>query len=588
MPPAKSTVNQSLKAGYVLSFVVLTLVMSFLYSAAPWIVAFAMSGPVDWNDVFRTAVPAVEHAVMWNDKLCVPQMELTFFNPGAMGHSLVLVDLKTNESRTIKTRIPPGTLKLVPDGDVLWCLNGSNVYRVQGDAVTTTPTGTTLTSVESAFLYKGTLAVLEESLTPGTIVGTSNYHLLVWTGSGWRDDGRVLLPVPIDVSDVDSAADSEASNAVIGFNGPVEIRVLNAQGKTHLFCSDGVTILTTDQIDIIPADTVSALAPENASTQVPNWTHVGSHGEFEVGVDRDGVLVFEHDVKGGIGTMRTEMAVSRMVDGEWKRTRTLDQAGFLIQSQIVSDGTTAWVVGMGLGNKLVLWNLSDVNAPETKLPVMAGATFEKLSQRVQNFTWWVGFPVVILYGLLASWLMASCRSSRYEFGNATVELASMNRRLLAKLVDWMCLGLPIMILQWVTIGTPSDLQEWMLDKFARLDVTVIRLFVLLMLAGLLYCLTVVVALGLMEGRWGISPGKWLLGIRVVRTTLRPCGFFRAVVREIMLLPDFMICFGWVPGAICVGMTVCWQRMGDLVGDTIVIRRPGHESVPEEDLVRLDA
>ncbi len=233
MPPAKSTVDQSLKAGYVLSFVVLTFGMSFLYSAAPWIVAFAMSGPVDWNDVFRTAVPAVEHAVMWNDKLCVPQMELTFFNPGAMGHSLVLVDLKTNESRTIKTRIPPGTLKLVPDGDVLWCLNGSNVYRVQGDAVTTTPTGTTLTSVESAFLYRGTLAVLEESLIPGTIVGTSNYHLLVWTGSGWRDDGRVLLPVPIDVSDVDSAADSEASNAVIGFNGPVEIRVLNVQGKTQ-------------------------------------------------------------------------------------------------------------------------------------------------------------------------------------------------------------------------------------------------------------------------------------------------------------------------------------------------------------------
>ena len=26
-----------------------------------------------------------------------------------------------------------------------------------------------------------------------------------------------------------------------------------------------------------------------------------------------------------------------------------------------------------------------------------------------------------------------------------------------------------------------------------------------------------------EGRWGLTPGKWIVGIRVVGTDLQPCG-----------------------------------------------------------------
>lgn len=587
MPPAESTGDNSLKAGYVISYVVLTIGMSLLYSAVPWIVAIAMSGPLDLQDMFRTVVPSAEHAVMWNGKLCLPQLEVNIFNPGAMNHSLVIIDLKTNESQTIKTPIPPGTLKLVPDGDVLWCLSGSTVYRVQNGVVTSTPTGTTLNSIESAFLYRGTLAVLEESLIPGTVAGSMNHHLFVWTGSGWRDDGRVLLPVPVDMDELDAQAAGETSNDEVGFDGPVEIRVLNALGKTFVFCSDGSTVLAADQIDVIPADAVSALAVENTTKQIDGWSNVGSHAEFEVGYDRDGVLVFDHIETGNVTTMRTEMTVSRQIEGQWKQTRVIDRPGFLLESQIISDGTTAWTIGMSLGNKILMTNLTDPTAPEIKLPVMAGAKFERLSQRVQNMAWWAGFPIVIVYGWLATWLMSHYRRNRYEFGNATVELASVNRRLLAKLVDWMIIGLPVLVLQLVVIGTPSEMQEWLLDKFSRLDITVIRQAILLALAAVLYCLMALGAMGIMEGRWGISPGKWLLGIRVVRTTLRPCGFFRAVVREIMLLPDFFICFGWVPGAICVGVTTCWQRMGDLVGDTIVIRKPGHETVLDNELVSLD-
>lgn len=587
MPPVKQTVDSSLKAGYVLSFVVLTIGMSILYSFAPWIIAISLSGPFDWRDIFRTAVPAVEHAVMWNDKLCIPQMELNMFNPTAMGHSLVVVDLKTTTSRSIKTKIPPGKLKLVPDGDVLWCLSGSTVYRVQGESVTATSTGTTLTSAETGFLYKGKLAVLEEIVIPG-VVSNSNYHLLVWNGSGWRDEGQVLLPVPVDASEPDPNASGEQSKLLeAGFGGPSSIRVVNAQGKTYLFCADDSTTLSADQIDVIPAGAVSALAPENATGQVPNWKYAGEYSDFEVGVDQQGVLLLQQHAGTGLAKMRSEMAMWRFVDGQWQQSRKIDAPGFLIKSQIVSDDTTAWVIGMSLGNKILLTNLSDPAGGEIKLPVMAGATLEKLTHRVQNFGWWAGFPVVILYGMLASWLMASYRSSRYEFGNATVQLASMNRRLLAKFVDWGCFGLPMMILQWVTIGNPTDMQEWLMDKISRMDIAFIRLVLLLFLGMLLYCLFTLAVLSMMEGRWGTSPGKWLLGIRVVGTTLRPCGFFRAAAREIMLLPDFLICFGWVPGAICVGVTSCWQRMGDLVGDTIVIRKPGSESVAEEELVSLD-
>lgn len=580
MPTDIRKIDQSLSPGYVIAIVVWTFVMFFLYSFMPWIFAIATSGPIDWKDIFRTAIPAVEHSAMWNGKLCVPRMEVNPFNPGGMSHSLVVIDLQTRESRTIKAMIPPGPMKLVPDGDTLWCLSGSTVIKIKDDVVTPMGTGTTLSFVESGFLYEGKLAVIQENLVPSAVMGStvSTYHLLVWSGTGWVDQGRVLLPQSID-EDLDFVVTPESikdsvRDEMMQFGGPTTIHVLNVDGQPHIFCSDHDIVLHSSRLDLVPAGIASALAVENAATVLPGWDVVGHYSSFSVGSDSQGLLLLDHDVKFGKGPFNDQASLLRLKEGAWQSQADWKKPGFMLESQVVSDGKKAWTIGLKIGNSVSLTEIGG-DSTDIKMEIGGGVTIEKLSEKVQANGWWVPYPVLAVYGLVASWLMARYRSGRYEFGNATVELASINRRTLAKLVDWLLVSLPILFVQWSMVGSPKQMQEWIMDKISNMDFQqLIRAGILLFLSGLLYNLVWLIALSVMEGRWGTSPGKWLLGIRVVRTTLRPCGFFRALVRELMSLPDFLICFGWVPGALCIAFTPCWQRMGDMVGDTIVIRKPG--------------
>jgi uncharacterized RDD family membrane protein YckC len=42
---------------------------------------------------------------------------------------------------------------------------------------------------------------------------------------------------------------------------------------------------------------------------------------------------------------------------------------------------------------------------------------------------------------------------------------------------------------------------------------------------------------LWQARTGRTIGKWICGIEVLRTTLRPCGLTRSLLREILLVVD---------------------------------------------------
>jgi uncharacterized RDD family membrane protein YckC len=74
----------------------------------------------------------------------------------------------------------------------------------------------------------------------------------------------------------------------------------------------------------------------------------------------------------------------------------------------------------------------------------------------------------------------------------------------------------------------------------------------------------------MEGRWGVTPGKWLLGIRAVDIKSGDvCGFWRALLRRVLQLLDGSL--GFFVGIFTVAFTPNWQRIGDLAAKTVVIR-----------------
>jgi hypothetical protein len=76
---------------------------------------------------------------------------------------------------------------------------------------------------------------------------------------------------------------------------------------------------------------------------------------------------------------------------------------------------------------------------------------------------------------------------------------------------------------------------------------------------------------LQEGRYGTTPGKWLFGIRTVRSTLRFCGTSRSLVRTILYWVDIPMLLTPLPAAISLMLSPNAQRLGDRTADTLVIR-----------------
>lgn len=68
---------------------------------------------------------------------------------------------------------------------------------------------------------------------------------------------------------------------------------------------------------------------------------------------------------------------------------------------------------------------------------------------------------------------------------------------------------------------------------------------------------------------GRTPGKWALGLRVVRTDGSPATFQEFALRNLLRSAD------WLPGLFGVGLTAMWfddrfRRIGDLVAGTVVV------------------
>lgn len=74
-----------------------------------------------------------------------------------------------------------------------------------------------------------------------------------------------------------------------------------------------------------------------------------------------------------------------------------------------------------------------------------------------------------------------------------------------------------------------------------------------------------------EGRWGLPPGKALVGIRTLGTDLQPCGFGRALLRNVLTVVDGF--FNFLVGLMLAAPTEQWQRVGDLVARTVVVMAP---------------
>jgi uncharacterized RDD family membrane protein YckC len=175
-------------------------------------------------------------------------------------------------------------------------------------------------------------------------------------------------------------------------------------------------------------------------------------------------------------------------------------------------------------------------------------------------------PLVLslLLALLLTGQMRRHRVPDYVIEGSRRRFASLWQRALAQLVDAVPLVagfLAPMLWMWRVFSDP--------EEFLAETGPMFMLWFLGLVAAAFVCgLLVLVAYSYFEGRFGKTPGKWLLGIRVLGTDLRPCGFGRAILRNLLTFVDGF--FNFLVGALLVALTENWQRLGDLAARTIVV------------------
>lgn len=565
MPRAVSADTPTLKLGYIFGMIFLTLAAFALHIIVPWAIVIALHWPVDLYDIFKTSVAEGKNATVWQGQLCVPSMLVSPTNPGLMQLRLTRVDLRTKALHEMDLPGIGTDLKLVQDGSVLWGLSGSDVIRIEGNNAQKISTGITLKN-EHPFLYDGQLAVILESKNVLDELPKSYLH--VWTGSAWKNIGQVLLPPIVDKDDLTANADAARKLPVtVPFDGTADIAVVNFEGRPHLFCSDGTTVLYSPHLELIPVDTASAIAPENAPATVPQWMFVGLFANFQAGADAQGLLVINPKTSTFAGPTNIT-SVLRLVDDAWKEVFEITEKGYSIERTLTTDGQKAYLVSQTFRETLSVAAIEGNGSQTSQVSVNSGTIMNRF-QKTMPYVSWVGWVVLLIYALLVTRLMNAYCTNQYEYGDMTVELASFVRRALAKVFDLLLIFGPIMLAQWVFIGSQAQQQEWYAELFGGGEV---RKAVMLGLGFTCYLFAWLVGLSISEGLWGVSPGKWLLGLRVFGTTLKPCGFFRAALREIFMLIDGFICCSWLPGVFAMTLTSCRQRLGDLISDTIVVRK----------------
>lgn len=376
------------------------------------------------------------------------------------------------------------------------------------------------------FLYKGRPAVFKQV--------SATHALLVFDGGQWRQEGVFNLGVP--------GRAQVAGESLLAFE---------IDGVLHLFCRPGRTGKIQHRRGL----------PSEVETQPAAWNQVAAAGGQWKAIPLNGSpAIFYHDSNrpGGpyvIGLESTdrgweELFIHKIGLDIGMGVRPIGEGGsFVLLRRMLPLGTTMVRVDDG--------KLTWQREPGGRVGLSERYKLASKASRIVR-------PVLAgLLAIILTLVMRKLRVSEYTVGDQSVHFASLLRRGIAAAID---AALVVGLFIPLVMGRAMDLWN------AEPSVWRVLTFILhVACVGFAWMIVMLLLFSLMEGLWGGTPGKWLLGIRVVNRDLRRCGFGWAMLRNLVRVVDAF--FWYLVGMLLVALTGKWQRLGDMAGGTIVIRAP---------------
>lgn len=172
----------------------------------------------------------------------------------------------------------------------------------------------------------------------------------------------------------------------------------------------------------------------------------------------------------------------------------------------------------------------------------------------------MSIPFIVVF-VISKW-MDSYRVTKFSCDAGNAPYASLWKRGIARFIDTLIYFAPVIVGQLF-------FAEIYKNPLNMISFDFILKFLFLLSIWLVWVFFVAIIMCYLEGRYGQTPGKKILGIKVIGVDdMKPCGFLRAVLRYFCLYVDGI--FSYMVGITVIAFTFKWQRVGDLAAKTVVV------------------
>ncbi len=165
--------------------------------------------------------------------------------------------------------------------------------------------------------------------------------------------------------------------------------------------------------------------------------------------------------------------------------------------------------------------------------------------------------IYFLLAFLLSLFIGKFKLKRWKTVLKGYEFASLWRRFLADWVDTLITMAPFAVPTYLLFE-----EESFFDNPFRFFALVLFLMSAMLLVCYFYR-------SLLEGIWGKTVGKKICGIVVLKEDFTKCDIPKGLLRNLMRIADLFFYY-WV-GVVSIVATMKWQRLGDIVAGTVVVR-----------------
>lgn len=487
--------------------------------------------------VSEVSIAELDQAALWRDELWLIERKtgMNWRDPEKPETALALRRVRLLDLSDAGPAIPLGmpasdtSRALLPVGDRLWVIGADAVGYYENGSFTRLSSASPPARASRPFVYGGRPAVVSLRAAPALAILRVEGGRAEWTAR------ELPLALP---------AEGGALRA---------LQAVEASGRLHLFAELCTEAPERCSLRYRRLDDTEWLPLVEDTCSCARWTAIASGPSAAVVLSepeqgRANRFAVVTATANGPRVEHIELEEGRLA---WSRWGAFDRGGRLV------------LLSQGIPGSLRLVEVAEgrvvrsVSKPGSSFPF--GPNFMLLMTIPQLLP--VLLSLVLAFVLTAQ--MRRHRVQEYSLGGERRAFASLWQRALAQLVDAVPIGAGFLVplgWMWRMFSDP--------ERFMEAGPSFPFLFFGLFFAAVLWGLLVLAAFSYFEGRSGKTPGKWLLGIRVLGTDLRPCGFGRAFLRNLLTFVDGF--FNFLVGVLLVALTESWQRLGDLAARTIVV------------------